>query len=169
MSIGVIRCLCWNYNAVPTRENAFTSQESWAMTAWHWLHKQEVSELFSTGCCFSVVNHWSLPFLSISTLPSPCSSLEHCLKSVLAHISPGPLHLLPPRVPRTRPASHCLPCSASFWEHLEKLHLLIQATPSSPVSRSRHFPSVMRHACLIKIRNQALKAGDYLFTLGLPG
>lgn len=116
-------------------------------------HKQEVSQLFSTGCCFSVVNHWSLPFLSISTLLSPCSSSEHCFRSVLAHISPGPLHLLPPRVPGARPLSSLLSILLRTFRETSPPQSSLRQ-PHHPISRSRLFPSVMRRACLIKIRKQ---------------
>lgn len=61
-SVGVVRYLCWNCKAVPTQENALPCREQWAMTAQHWLRKQEISELFPTGRCLSIVNCWSLPF-----------------------------------------------------------------------------------------------------------
>ena len=88
-------------------------------------------------------------FLSISKLPSPRSSFKRCLSPVPAHVSPGPLQPLPPRGPGTRPASHCLPHSASFSEEqLEKLHLLTlhSGNPISPGYGSRLSPSVVRQA-----------------------
>lgn len=130
---------------VPTQEKGLTWQEQWAVTAQPWLHKQEVSELFSTARCPSfhtLSAAGGCLFLSISKFPSPCASSKHCLSPFPPRISPGLLQPLPPRVPGSSPASHCRPHASSFSEQqLEKLLLSPpRSIPSAKVPGQGHRP-----------------------------
>lgn len=148
-SVGVVRHLCWNCKAVPTQESALTCREQWPWQHSTGFTSRKSLSYFPQAVAFPLSTAGACLFLSISKLPSPCSSFKRCLSPVPAHVSPGPLQPLPPGVPGTRPASHCLPHSASFSEEqLEKLHLLTphSGNPISPGYGSRLSPPAGRQA-----------------------
>lgn len=132
------------------------------MTAQPWLHKQEVSELFSTGQCPSfhaLSTAGGGLFLSLSEFPSPCASSKRCLSPFPARISPQPLQPLPPRLPGTSPASQCLPQASFFSEQqLEKLLFLSlpRSIPSATVPGQGCLPQ-WKGSHLVEIRHFGLE------------